>query len=56
MLDKDLAILYGVQTRILNQAVKRYIQRFPSDFSFQLTMEDCSKSQVVTLNAGRGKI
>lgn len=56
MLDKDLAILYGVQTRTLNQAVKRYIQRFPSDFSFQLTMEDCSKSQVVTLNAGRGEI
>lgn len=56
MLDKDLAILYGVQTRTLNQAVKRYIQRFPSDFSFQLTMEDCSKSQVVTLNARRGKI
>ena len=56
MLDKDLAILYGVQTRTLNQAVKRYIQRFPSDFSFQLTMEDCSKSQVVTLNTGRGKI
>ena len=43
MLDKDLATLYGVETRTLNQAVKRNIQRFPSDFRFQLTMEECSK-------------
>lgn len=55
MLDKDLATLYGVETRTLNQAVKRNIQRFPSDFRFQLTMEECSKSQIVTLNAGRGQ-
>lgn len=48
MLDKDLATLYGVETRTLNQAVKRNIQRFPSDFRFQLTMEECSKSQIVT--------
>jgi len=53
MLDKDLAMLYGVKTRALNQAVKRNIQRFPADFRFQLTMEECSKSQVVTLNTGR---
>lgn len=46
MLDKDLATLYGVKTRTLNQAVKRNIQRFPSDFRFQLTMEECSKSQI----------
>ena len=46
MLDKDLATLYGVETRTLNQAVKRKIQRFPSDFRFQLTMEECSKSQI----------
>ena len=46
MLDKDLATLYGVETRTLNQAVKRNIQRFPSDFMFQLTMEECSKSQI----------
>ena len=39
MLDKDLATLYGVETRTLNQAVKRNIQRFPSDIRFQLTME-----------------
>ena len=55
MLDKDLATLYGVETRILNQAVKRNIQRFPIDFRFQLTMEECSKSQIVILNAGRGQ-
>ena len=46
MLDKDLATLYGVETRTLNQAVKRNIQRFPSDFRFQLTMDECSKSQI----------
>ena len=55
MLDKDIAMLYGVETRTLNQAVKRNIQRFPSDFRFQLSMEECSKSQIVTLNAGRGQ-
>ncbi len=37
MFDKDLAELYGVETRILNQAVKRNKERFPSDFMFQLT-------------------
>ena len=46
MLDKDLATLYGVETRTLNQAVKRNIQRLPSDFRFRLTMEECSKSQI----------
>jgi hypothetical protein len=46
MLDKDLATPYGVETITLNQAVKRNIQRFPSDFRFQLTMEECSKSQI----------
>ena len=46
MLDKDLATLYGVETRTLNQAVKRNIQRFPSDFRFQLAMEEYSKSQI----------
>ena len=55
MLDKDLATLYGVETRTLNQAVKRNIQRFPDDFRFQLTTEECSKSQFVILNAGRGQ-
>ena len=46
MLDKDLATPYGVETRTLNQAVKRNIQRFPSDFRFQLAMEEYSKSQI----------
>ena len=36
MLDFDLAALYGVQTKVLNQAVKRNIERFPEDFMFQL--------------------
>jgi hypothetical protein len=40
MLDKDLAALYGVETKVLVQAVKRNIDRFPSDFMFQLTKEE----------------
>lgn len=55
MIDKDLAFLYGVETKALNQAVKRNIERFPSDFHFQLTMEECLRSQIVTLNEGKGK-
>ena len=50
MLDRDLAKLYGVETKVLNQAVKRNIKRFPEDFMFQLTMEECLRSQIVTLN------
>lgn len=40
MLDHDLASLYGVETKVLNQAVKRNLKRFPSDFMFLLTTED----------------
>ena len=40
MLDKDLAAMYGVEVRILNQAVKRNIDRFPSDFMFQLSNDE----------------
>jgi hypothetical protein len=49
MFDFDLALIYGIETRVLNQAVKRQIQRFPSDFMFQLTEEEFSilKSQIV---------
>jgi len=49
MLDRDLAILYGVKTMVLNQAVKRNISRFPSDFMFQLSKEEFEfwKSQIV---------
>ena len=40
ILDRDLAVLYGVETRILNQAVKRNAGRFPDDFMFKLTREE----------------
>lgn len=55
MLDTDLSKLYGVETKVLNQAVKRNIQRFPADFMFQLTKEECLRSQIVTLNERRGQ-
>ena len=55
MLDRDLAVLYGVETKALNQAVKRNLERFPEDFMFQLTNEECSRSQFVTLNIKRGQ-
>ena len=57
MLDADLAVLYGVETKVLNQAVKRNIARFPEDFMFQLTKEefDALRSQGVTSKpVGRG--
>ncbi len=53
MLDRDLATLYGVETKVLNQAVKRNINRFPDDFMFQLTPEECLRSQIVTSNNRR---
>ena len=55
MLDKDLAMLYGVEAKVLNQAVKRNVERFPDDFRFQLTKEECLRSQIATLNAGQGQ-
>ncbi|MDQ6609646.1 MAG: ORF6N domain-containing protein, partial [Bacteroidota bacterium] len=69
MLDKDLAALYEVDVKVLNQSVKRNIKRFPKDFMFQLTKEEFeelrfqfetsensshSRSQIVTLKTGRG--
>ena len=53
LLDSDLAILYGVETRQLNQQVKRNIERFPEDFMFQLTKVELTnlKSQIATLSA-----
>ncbi len=66
MVDRDIAELYGVETKVLNQAVKRNIERFPEEFMFQLTREEvdswllqeaianCSRSQFVTLKKGRG--
>ncbi len=52
MLDADLARLYGVTTKVLNQAVKRNASRFPQDFAFQLGLEDLPglRSQIVTSN------
>ena len=52
MLDRDLARLYGVETKRLNEQVKRNIERFPEDFMFQLTREEAesSRSQFATLN------
>ncbi len=55
MLDRDLAAFYGVETKVLNQAVKRNIDRFPKDFMFQLSREEAefSRSQIVTLKKGQ---
>ena len=57
MLDSDLAELYGVATKVLLQAVKRNLKRFPSDFMFQLNYQDVAalRSQIVTLKKGRGQ-
>ena len=70
MLDKDLAELYQVETKVFNQAVKRNIERFPENFRFQLTndeyknlrsqivtssLDDSLRSQFVTLESQRGK-
>ena len=56
MLDSDLAELYGVQTKVLVQSVKRNLLRFPADFMFQLENHDVAalRSQIVTTNTGRG--
>ena len=58
ILDFDLAMLYEVETKVLNQAVKRNVKRFPVDFMFQLSDDEYNslRSQIVTLeNVGRGK-
>jgi hypothetical protein len=51
MIDSDLAQLYGVSTKVFNQAIKRNINRFPNDFMFRLSTEefrDLNRSQIVT--------
>ena len=53
MIDRDLTELYGVETRVLNQAVKHNMERFPDDFRFELSREECLRSQIVISN-GRG--
>jgi hypothetical protein len=70
ILDSELAALYGVETKVLNQAIKRNIERFPEDFMFRLTAEEAQslrcqtgtlddsrslRSQIVTLKTGRGR-
>jgi hypothetical protein len=58
LLDSDLALLYGVETRVLNQAVKRNADRFPSDFMFQLNdeeIEQLSQSVITVRDRAAGK-
>ena len=56
MIDFDLAELYGVPTKRLNERVSRNNKRFPEDFMFRLTREEAEglRSQIATSNAGRG--
>ena len=56
VLDSDLAALYGVETKVFNQAIRRHLARFPDDFSFLLTGDEwlVLRSQIVTSNVGRG--
>lgn len=58
MLDRDLAELYGVKTKVLNQAVKRNIKRFPADFMFKLDKDEFRnlKSQIVTSSWGGTRV
>ena len=56
MLDRDLAELYGVEVKQLNRQVKRNIERFPADFMFQLSKEDCIRCQIGTLYERGGKM
>jgi hypothetical protein len=54
LLDRDLAALYGVDTKVLNQAVRRNIERFPADFMFALSLQEFAilRSQIVTSSWG----
>jgi hypothetical protein len=55
MLDRDLAKLYGLETKVLKQQVKRNLDRFPDDFMFELTKDEFAnwRSQIVTSNSDR---
>ena len=56
MFDFDLAEMYGMETKVLKQAVRRNIKRFEGDdFMFEVSLEELSRSQIVTLNKGRGQ-
>lgn len=52
LLDRDVAAAYGVETKAVNQAVRRNPDRFPAGYVFQLDWDECSRSQIVTLNKG----
>ena len=52
MLDRDLAQLYGVETRVLNQAVRRNIDRFPADFMFSLTRDEIMRISQIVISSG----
>lgn len=52
MLDRDLAELYGVETRVLNQAVRRNINRFPEDFMLSLTREEIMNLSQIVISSG----
>ena len=56
MLDRDLAQLYGVETRVLNQAVRRNIDRFPSDFMFTLTRDEIMRISQIVISSGHETI
>jgi len=58
MLDRDLANLYGVELKVMNQTVKRNTERFPSDFMFQLRQDEWNvlRSQFVTTNEYISKV
>ena len=53
LLDRDVAALYGVETKALNQAVKRNAEKFPEGYILKMTDDECSRSQIVTLNGSR---
>lgn len=52
MLDADLAAIYGVETRALNQAVRRNIRRFPEDFRFELTRDEVRRISQIVISSG----
>ena len=55
MLDRNLATLYGVDAKRIDEQVKRNAERFPEDFMFRLTKDECLRSQISTLNMERGR-
>ena len=55
LLDRDLATLYGVETKYINRAVKRNPNRFPDEFYFELTKEESLRCQDGTIKTGRGQ-